>query len=269
MLTSTRNPRVQDARRLARRRDREESSAFLVEGRTAVLELLRSSLQVRDLFVGPSLGSDREILAAASDRGVEPVLVTPGVIGAIATTESPQDVVAVAGMPPAGMDPIAGTPSLVLVLDAVRDPGNAGTLVRSALAAGADAVVFGSGSVDPWHPKVVRSAAGASFRVTIAGGVDTTEALAVLKERGLTLVAADAGADACVEDLDLSAPVALVLGNEAWGLPEEHREQMDITVGITMPGPAESLNVAVAGSILLFDIVRQRARSGAGLSSTP
>jgi TrmH family RNA methyltransferase len=148
------------------------------------------------------------------------------------------------------------------VLAEVRDPGNAGTLVRAAVAAGAEAVVFGAGSVDPLGPKTVRAAAGSLFSVTVIRNVDIRQALAQLRASGFTVVGADARATTSPEQVDLTARVALVLGNEAWGLPAEMVDLLDLTVGIPMPGPVESLNVGIAGSILLFEAVRQRRASG-------
>jgi TrmH family RNA methyltransferase len=150
---------------------------------------------------------------------------------------------------------------LLLVLVSVRDPGNAGTLIRSAVAAGAGAVVFAEDSVDPFGPKTVRSSAGMLFHVPIVGGASLADVHEMAKERRLVTVGADANASTEHIDADLAKPVALVVGNEAWGIPEHLRGELDEVVSIAMPGPAESLNVGIAGSILLFEALRQRRRS--------
>jgi TrmH family RNA methyltransferase len=147
---------------------------------------------------------------------------------------------------------------LIVVLAEVRDPGNAGTLVRSAAAAGADAVIFAKGAVDPLSAKTSRSAAGALFRIPIVLGVELEDAIEGLRQRGLVLVAADPRADMPLEACDMTRPVALILGNEAQGVPPRLDPMVHETVVIPMPGATESLNVAVAGSILLFEAVRQR-----------
>ena len=130
--------------------------------------------------------------------------------------------------------------------------------MRSAAAAGAHAVVFSTRSVDPLSAKTVRSAAGALFRIPLVKDVDLLTAVAVLRARGFVIVATEAGAEISPDACDMTGPTALMFGNEAQGLPPEARPLVDTTVGIPMPGKMESLNVAVAGSIVLFEAVRQR-----------
>lgn len=254
-LTSTRNPRVQSARRLKRRGDRDSAGAFLIEGRRAVLSAIEAGAELTELFVEDGDAND-EVRAAAAAAGVPVTPITTNVASALSDTSTPQGVVAVAldlSRPLGDLE----APTLVLVLAGVSDPGNAGTLVRSAVAAGADAVVFTDGSVDPLAPKTVRAAAGALFGTKLVRGVTLDDAVASLRALGLQIIGAEAGG-AAPETLDLDRPVALVLGNEAWGLPAESAGQLDATAGIPMPGPAESLNVGIAGSILLFEVVRRR-----------
>ena len=157
---------------------------------------------------------------------------------------------------------------LVVVLANVRDPGNAGTLVRSAVAAGASAVVFCSGSVDPFNPKTVRSTAGLLFHVDVSAGVALDAALSELREMGFLILGADASSSKAPDEVDLSERVALVLGNESWGIEETSSRLLDDIVGIPMPGPAESLNVGIAGSVLLFEAVRQRRAADSSRTRT-
>jgi RNA methyltransferase, TrmH family len=187
--------------------------------------------------------------------------VTEPVLRSLADTTTPQGVVAVVEIRTRELSDLAAGASLLLVLAGVRDPGNAGTLLRSALAAGADGVVFAAGAVDPLHPKTVRASAGAVFRVEVAREKDLGEVLAVIRRSGLVVVGADAAAPGRLDDTDFTRRVALVLGNEAWGLGPDAGDLLDEVVGIPMPGPAESLNVGIAGSILLFECVRQRRLS--------
>ena len=255
LLTSTRNPRVQSARRLKRRVDRDRAGAFLLEGRRAILSAIDAGAELIELFVEDG-DTNEEVRAAARAAGVPVTPITSNVASALSDTTTPQGVVAVArdvSRPIEDLD----APTLVLVLAGVSDPGNAGTLVRSAVAAGADAIVFTDGSVDPLAPKTVRSAAGALFGATLVRGVGLDDAFGALRALGLTIVGAEAGGPA-PETLDLTRPVALVVGNEAWGLPAAAARGTDASVGIPMPGPAESLNVGIAGSILLFEVVRSR-----------
>ena len=237
-----------------------------MEGPTVVREALESGVEVREVFLAEDL-EGHGLESALEATGVPTSIVGSDVIGALSETVTPQGVVAVVADPSVGLDALVGV-DLCLVLADVRDPGNAGTLVRTAAAAGAGAVIFGAGSVDPLHPKVVRSAAGALFRVPLVRRAPLAEVASTLRSGGTSLIgaAADAGTD--MYSFDLTGPVAIVLGNEAWGLPEAAERLLDERIGIPMPGPVESLNVSSAGAVLLFEVLRQRGiPPGAGLSS--
>jgi TrmH family RNA methyltransferase len=180
------------------------------------------------------------------------------VIKALSEATTPQGAVAVMIAPLDCFDSLDDGVDLVLVLAGVSDPGNAGTLVRSAVAAGAGAVVFTTGSVDALNSKTVRATAGNLWATRMIRDVTVTQASAELKERGFTLFGADSSAPRAHDEADLTGRSAIVVGNEAWGLPEEAAAVVDELVAIRMPGPVESLNAAIAGSILLFEAVRQR-----------
>jgi RNA methyltransferase, TrmH family len=244
------------ARKLARRAERDKRGAFLIEGPTAVMDALSCGAEVQEVFIDKDF-QDEALTQLVESSGIELYSVGRDVIQVLSDTVTPQGVVGVVSDPSADVEVLRGS-NLVLVLADVRDPGNAGTLVRSAAAAGADAVVFASGSVDPLHPKVARSAAGALFQVSLVRGVPLAEAVAVLNEQSTTVVGTAATAEVDMYETDLRGPIALVLGNEAWGLPPEAAALTDVVVRIPMPGPVESLNVSTAGSILLFEALRQR-----------
>jgi TrmH family RNA methyltransferase len=237
---------------------RERTGTFLVEGPFAISEALRADADVRELFVTSEAPRRAELTELALSKGASVIVVSDPVLKAMSDSVTPQGVVAVAGIPATGLADLPEGATLVLVLAGVRDPGNAGTLVRSAVAAGADAVVFADGSVDPYGPKTVRAAAGGVFLVPVVVAASLADCVARLRELGLTILGASAGADTAADEVDLTAPVALVLGNESWGIPQDSAALLDGEVGIPMPGPAESLNVGIAGSILLFEAVRRR-----------
>jgi RNA methyltransferase, TrmH family len=239
---------------LLRRNERTRAGAFLVEGPIPVAEALARG-EVKDLFVDANEATASSWLA----RGA--IAVSSQVIEALTDTSTPQGVVAIASMRTVPITEVTG--DLVLVLSDVRDPGNAGTLVRSAVAAGATAVVFCTGSVDPFNPKTVRATAGLLFHVEVITGAALEAVVEELRSRDFLILGADAGSSKAPDEMDLRAPVALVLGNESWGIEESSSHLLDDTVGIPMPGPAESLNVGIAGSILLFEAVRQRRASSA------
>ncbi len=240
---------------MLRRVHREEERLFLLEGPVALAEAVDAGASVEGVFVDADLGERDEIERVAGSAGARVWPVSAPVIKALADTTTPRGVVSVARMPGTGLDALPTKLALALVLVAVRDPGNVGTLMRSALGAGADAVIVCEGSADPFASKTVRAAAGAALRLRLVVHPGFAEVAAALKERGLRLVGADAGADRAHNEGALEPPVAIVLGNEGWGIPTASRSLLDETVAITMPGPAESLNVAMAGSILLFEVV--------------
>ena len=252
---------MQAARKLRRRSSRDREGAFLVEGPVPVTEALTSGAPLRELFVAESSPDVDVLSGAARGAGVPVIEVTEPVLRSLADTTTPQGVVAVVEIRTSDLRELAGRASLLLVLAGVRDPGNAGTLLRSALAAGAEGVVFAGGAVDPFHPKTVRASAGAVFRIEVAREKELAEVIGVLRDAGLAVVGADASAPERFDHTDLTRRIALVLGNESWGIAPEGRDLLDEVVGIPMSGPAESLNVGIAGSILLFECVRQRSLS--------
>lgn len=256
VLSSLKNPRVMLARKLHRRRGRVEERAFLVEGPQGVSQALEADAPILDLFV--TEGFDGEVLEQAEAAGARAVAVSDQVMRAISDTTTPQGVAAIVAMPESNLRSAVAQADLVLVLDEVRDPGNAGTLMRSARAAGARAVIFTRGSVDPYAPKTVRSSAGSLLGLHVVTDVGFEEAAGELKESGFRLIGANAAAEGSMYGCDMSSKVAIVLGNEAWGIPEGSKAGLDEEVSIPMPGPVESLNVAMAGSLLLFEVVRQR-----------
>lgn len=255
-VSSLRNPRVLAARKLLRRSERQTTGRFLVEGPPAVREALAAHL-VTELFVDPSAPAADELSRVADREAVPVTPVTAGVIAALSDTATPQGMVAVAMTPVVEAD-VLDDATLVVVLAEIRDPGNAGILIRSSVAAGAGAVVFVKGSVDPLNAKCVRASAGALFNVPVVADLTLETAIERLRAAGLRIIGADAHAGRALDQVDMRSPLALVIGNESWGLPMDSQEVLDEVVGIPMPGPAESLNAGVAGSILLFEAVRQR-----------
>ena len=222
-----------------------------------IREAIEAGASVQEIFLLED-GTTDDVIRLAEDREIAVTFVSEPVMAAISDTSSPQGAVALVREAPVVLEDVLAGADLVVVLAQVRDPGNAGSLVRSAVAAGASAVVFTHGSVDPFHPKTVRAASGALFRVPIVRGATLPAAIAALKSARIQVLGAASDANTPADALDLTGRVALVLGNEAWGLPAEDRSLLDGVVGIPMPGSAESLNVGIAGSILLFEVVRQR-----------
>ena len=262
MITSTSNPRVQAARRLRRRSGRDDAGAYLVEGSRAVLAALELG-PVREVFLDPDSPEAGSVREAAARVDLPVTEVSANVIKALSDSTSPQGAVALMVAPRDCLDELPDDVDLVLVLAEVRDPGNAGTLLRSAVAAGAGAVFFSTGAVDVLNPKTVRAAAGNLWRTRVVRDADLGATVAGLRERGFSVYGTAADGARGHDEVDLTGRSAIVVGNEAWGLSAEAGALVDEVVAIRMPGPTESLNAAIAGSIVLFEAVRQRA----GLSS--
>jgi len=253
-----RHRRVQRIRRLAARPAlRHQEEAFVVEGPKLVGEALAAGAAVEGVYAGP--GYDHEVLTRAADAGVRIFRLAPGVLERVATTTSPQPVVAVVAMPTVDLGALEGSSLLVVCAD-LRDPGNLGTVLRSAEAAGADGVVTCAGTVDAFNPKCVRASAGSLFHVPLAPGPEAPAVLERLGAWGLQRAATVAHGGVPHDEADLTRPTALVLGNEARGLPPGVEGAIDLRLTVPIRGRAESLNVGMAAAVLCFEAARQRGR---------
>lgn len=241
---------------LRQREQRESRGLFLAEGIRLVEELVAARIPIELVASSPALedsGRGRELAGALAEHA-EMRRVSAATLNRIAATEAPQGVVVVGRTPRHSLDTIPMTANTTgLILDAIQDPGNFGTLVRSADAFGAGFILALDGTVDPWNPKAVRATAGSAFRVPILqASVD--EAIDQLRSRGFRLVIA--AAEGAPFGTRGAGPVALVIGNEGSGVRQAVREAADARVGIPVRGAVESLNAAVAGSILLYLFTR-------------
>ncbi|TVL93091.1 RNA methyltransferase [Streptomyces sp. SAJ15] len=265
-LTSLRSPRVIAARRLAKRSFRGKERRFLAEGPQAVREAIQHLVEV---YTTPEAAARHaDIVAAARDAGIPVLTATDEVIAEMSDTVTPQGVVGLCRFldTPFG-EIVRARPKLVAVLANVRDPGNAGTVLRCADAAGAEAVVLTDASVDLYNPKAVRASVGSLFHLPVAVGVPVETVVGGLREAGVRLLAADGAGEADLDaELDAGAmggPTAWIFGNEAWGLPEETRALADAVVRVPIHGRAESLNLATAAAVCLYASARaQRAPGG-------
>lgn len=255
MITSTKNNKIKRIRRLQDDSNiRHKEQAFVVEGIRLVEESLRWGWPPEIvLYTGDFDQRGFDAVDQFRAQGCQVLQVSPTVMKAASDTETPQGLLAVL---PLQRQPKPDKLDFLLIPDAVRDPGNLGTLLRTALAAGVDLVLLPPGTVDPHAPKVVRAAMGAHFRLPIA-----KTSWEAIKEQiePLHVFVAEAGEGLPYTKADLGQPLALVIGNEARGPGAEAQQLADEWLHIPMPGEAESLNAAVAGSILMFEVVRQRA----------
>ncbi|HET6356834.1 RNA methyltransferase [Streptomyces sp.] len=272
-LISPRSPRVTAARRLARRAFRSKERLFIAEGPQAVREAVAhrgpgGEPTLVELFTTVEAAERyADIVDAARDAGARVHHASDAVLAEVSQTVTPQGLVGVCRFldSPFG-EILAARPKLVAVLAHVRDPGNAGTVLRCADAAGADAVVLTDASVDLYNPKSVRASVGSHFHLPVAVGVPVEQAVQGLRDAGVRVLAADgAGEDDLDDELDagtMGGPTAWIFGNEAWGLPEETRALADAVVRVPIHGKAESLNLATAAAVCLYASARaQRAGS--------
>lgn len=270
IVQSRQNGRVRELRAAFARSGREEPEAIGIEGEHLLGEALRSGLKVRTVFVRhePERSGEesrREGMLRMLDRLNLPattavVGLTAAVFASAVETESPQGVAAL--VEPRRFttaDALKGERPLVLVTAGVQDPGNFGTLIRSAEAFGASGVIALPGTVNVWNGKVLRASAGSAFRVPVVYE-RSGAAFAALKERKIPVLAAVAGEAVPCPRADLRGAAAILIGNEGSGLSEELLDQAQGRIGVPMPGAVESLNAAVAGSILLYEAARQRRR---------
>jgi RNA methyltransferase, TrmH family len=263
-LSSTRSPRVKAARRLAKRAFRRRDGRFLAEGPQAVREALALDGVLVELFATAEAENRHQDLVALAEKSGIPIFrVGAEVMAELAQTVTPQGLLAVCRFVDVALEStLSPAPRLVTVLAHVRDPGNAGTVLRTADAAGSDSVIFTDASVDPYNGKCVRASAGSIFHLPVVTGPRFDEVIPALKAAGLAVVAADGAGESSLDTaLDagtLDGPTAWVFGNEAWGLPEEVAALADHRVRIPIHGHAESLNLATAAAICLYASAKSR-----------
>ena len=262
MTEAALGPRHADVRRLRELlrdgRARAAEQSFVVEGPRAIGAALDRGAALEHAYLGPGAEQAFAPLVERLDRaGIPRSTLKEGVLERVGTTVTPQPVLAIAPKPIVDSDVLARD-GIALLGVALSDPGNVGTLLRSADAAGAAGIVLGAGSVDAYNPKVVRASAGAIFGVPILEGWSVMDALDALHAAGRTCLGTRADAGTPYDQADLTAPVAVVLGNEAHGLAPELDRALDGWLTIPMHGSGESLNVAMAGTVVCFEAARQR-----------
>jgi TrmH family RNA methyltransferase len=258
MITSVHNPRIQSIRKLlAHPKERQEQQAFVIEGVRLAEEALQGEWKAQLVLFTDALDErGKAVVDGFSAMGAHAEQVSEAVMKATSETETPQGLLAVLAQQTL---PFPHKPDFLLILDGVRDPGNLGTILRTSAAAGVQAVLLAPGCVDAWSPKVLRAGMGAHFRLPIhnLSWLDIKNTLKLPTNRLQTYLADSAGGISYT-DADFHAPLALIVGGEAAGAGNEAVSLTDKKVHIPMPGGSESLNAAIAASILLFEVVRQR-----------
>jgi TrmH family RNA methyltransferase len=261
MITSTQNPRVKDLVRLRERRDRDRRGLFLVEGYRELTRALEAGIDVHEVYVCPGLylgSNEAALVASMAVAGADVIEMGEAPFRKISYRDRPEGLVAVAAQFDTGLRrlDLTGDP-LLLVIEAIEKPGNLGTMLRTADAAGCRAVIVCEAATDPFNPNVVRASLGTLFTVplAVAGTAETLDALAAAR---IPTVATTPDAGPTLYDVDLTGPLALVVGSEQYGLSDEWLAGSTAAARIPMAGSADSLNAAMAAGVALFEAVRQR-----------
>ncbi|MDO4551915.1 MAG: RNA methyltransferase [Bacillota bacterium] len=268
-ITSRQNPLLKQTIKLKARKQRDKEGLYIIEGYHLLWEAVNGGVPLRHVFFqetpcGAPLRESRELAAALEEKGVFTACLPPELFALAAEAETPQGVLAAAEKPRAAGDWFPRDRRQgggnVLVADRIQDPGNMGTLIRTADAAGCLGMIVLKGTVDVYSPKVVRSAAGSLFRLPLLF-LDTPEqALKILRENGKRSVCTGPCCDVYYYDVDMRENVALIIGNEGEGACRAFMEGADVSVKIPMAEGTESLNAAVAAGVLLYESVRQRSK---------
>lgn len=259
-IESVQNPRVKLWAQLLDKKGRDKQGLYLVEGIHLVQEAMRYDAGVETILYSEERGLPAEIEECLEEDGVqvEMIAVTEQVLLKCSDAQTPQPVTAIVRKSAESAEKLLESPGgLVVVVDGVQDPGNLGTIIRSADAVGASGVVLGKGTVDLYNPKTVRSTMGSMFHLPVAEA-ELLPLLGMARSRGIQLVGTSLQASLSCYDTDLTFPTWIILGNEGKGVSPEVAAQVDTGVIIPMKGRSESLNVAMAATVLLFEAMRQR-----------
>ncbi len=248
IITSAKNPLIKAMKELSAARGRESANMFLVEGEVMIREALKCGLKLHDII------ATEKRIDIALEISADAIQVTEAVLQAACDTKTPQGMCATFDMP----SPLSvhDLPDRIVALDGVQDPGNVGTIWRTADAAGFEALLIGAGSADPMSPKVQRSAMGSGFRVPISRTADLASSLSLLKEKGYSIICSDLNGKDFYSRPDPGKKMVLVIGNEARGISDATRSEATMLVKLPMRGGAESLNAAVAAGIMMYELMR-------------
>jgi TrmH family RNA methyltransferase len=265
VISSPANEKLKQARRLRRSRHRAGENAFLIEGYRELARAVRADIVVRDLFTCPELWtgrSEQALTDLVQSRGGRISMLTERAFASLAGQESPDGVLAVAEMPRVGLDrqdnALAVTSSpLFLVVEGIERPGNLGTIARTCAGTGVSGLIVCDPQVDPFHPEVVRASVGALFSLPLSV-VTTSAFLSWARDQSVRLIVSSPNAGRSYDDAEVTGSTALVVGSEKWGVTDEMRNAADELVRLPMSGDVDSVNVAVAAGVLVFDALRQR-----------
>ena len=263
IIQSSSNKTIKHIKSLQLKKYRDEYGSYVIEGEKLVSEALDYKAGVSMLLFSQSFGLTKrhdEIIGSISGNDITIYYAEDRIFKEACETDTPQGVIAVAGKLEYNLEAVLKKPELcVVMLQEIRDPGNAGTIIRTADACGLDAVLLSAGSVDLYNGKTIRSTMGSLFHIPVFQCLDTTEIIADLKRNGIMTIGADPHSSADCIELPYYNKTAIIIGNESQGLSDEIKGLLDANVKIPMPGRAESLNAGIAASIMMYELsIRKR-----------
>lgn len=261
-ITSLQNEKVKHFSRLYRKKYRDRTNQYIVEGINLIEEALKNGAVPDAVFVREDFAEEEEgkgLMSRLEDLGADIFILTRSLFDSTVNTETPQGIAATVRQPDCHVGHFFdGEPSNVIVLDRLQDPGNIGTVIRTADAAGFRRILVMKGTADIFSPKTVRAAAGSLYRTRFAYADEPEEALRLLAEHGYRTICTSPRAEKYYFDTDIAGSAALIIGNEANGACDEFMEMADLKVSIPMEGSIESLNASVAAAVIMYESVRQR-----------
>ncbi len=264
IITSGQNPVVKEIKTLANKKYREEKKLYFIEGIRFIEEAFKENVHIEKILISEKLASNKggeEVLAKINASGCNTYMLNEKLFKEISETENPQGVLAVLKTRQYGFSDIIRENNFLLILESIQDPGNMGTIIRTADAAGVTGIVMSKGCVDIYNPKVLRSTMGSIFRVPIYMSEDLRETIDSIKLRGMKVYAAHLKGRLNYFEADLKGNTAVIIGNEANGISDMAAGCSDELLKIPMFGTIESLNASVAASILMYEAVRQRIKN--------
>jgi TrmH family RNA methyltransferase len=260
-ISGSKNPILKEIRSLKNKSARNEKGLYFIEGARFVAEALKESIEISYIVLSDAFASaseSEELLVKIEQISCKCYVVSDSLFDAISDTLNPQGILAVLKQERKLLENARLTDGMLVILDSIRDPGNMGTIIRTADAAGCAGVIVPDGCVDMYNPKVLRATMGSVFHVPVYHCASVSEALRVCKESGFLLCASYLEGGISIYETDLSGNIALVIGSEAEGISYEAVNQADLLVRIPMTGRAESLNVSAAAAVMMFEALRQR-----------
>lgn len=260
-ISSSKNPLIKEVKSLKNKKYREAKKLYFIEGIRFVEEAFKENIKIDKIFISEKLeyiNGGKEILKIINEMQQNYFILPHKLFKEISDTDNPQGVLAQIKMEKFSLADIVNKDNFLVVLDSIQDPGNMGTIIRTADAAGATGLILSEGCVDVYNPKVLRSTMGSVFHIPIYNSNDILKDLNYIRDKKITLCAAHLEGETAYYNLDNVYNVAVIIGNEAKGISDDIKDVSDILVKIPMKGKAESLNASVAAGLLIFEIMRKR-----------